>query len=86
MKINLSDETPVQKNYNSIPRPLCPEIKAYIEDLLNRGWKVKSKSNYSSPVVAVRKWDGGLHLCYDFCKSNKVSRPSSTTKDSNNFG
>ena len=33
MKINLSDETPVQQNYNSVPRPLYPEIKAYIEDL-----------------------------------------------------
>ena len=55
MKINLSDETPVQKNYNSVPIPLYPEIKAYIEDLLNRGLIVKSKSNYSSPVVAVHK-------------------------------
>ena len=43
MKINLSDETPVQQIYNSVPRPLYPEIKAYIEDLLNRGWIVKSK-------------------------------------------
>ena len=55
MKINLSDETPVQQNYNSVPRPLCPEIKAYIEDLLNRGWIIKSKCNYSSLVVVVRK-------------------------------
>ena len=75
MKINLSDETPVQQNYNSVPRPLYPEIKAYIEDLLNRGWIVKSKSNYSSPVVAVRKRDGGLRLCCDFCKLNKVTIP-----------
>ena len=55
MNINLSDETPVQQNYNSVPRSLYPEIKAYIEDLLNHGWIVKSKSNYSSQVVAVRK-------------------------------
>ena len=75
MKINLSDETPVQQNYNSVPRPLYPEIKAYIEDLLNRGWIVKSKSNYSSPVVAVRKRDGGLRLCCDFRKLNKVKIP-----------
>ena len=37
MKINLSDETPVQQNYNSVPLPFYPEIQAYIEDLLNRG-------------------------------------------------
>ena len=41
MKIDLSDETPVQQNYDSLPQPLYPEIKAYIEDLLNRGWIVK---------------------------------------------
>ena len=55
MKINLSAETPVQQNYNFVPRPLYPEIKGYIEDLLNCGWIVKSKSNFSSPVVAERK-------------------------------
>ncbi|CAB4033267.1 Hypothetical predicted protein [Paramuricea clavata] len=33
MKINLTDNIPVQKNYNSIPKPLYPEVKQYIEDL-----------------------------------------------------
>jgi len=36
MKINLSNDKPVQKRYNSVPRPLYPEIKNYIQDLLNR--------------------------------------------------
>ena len=75
MKINLSDETSVQQNYNSVLRPLYPEIKAYIEDLLNHRWIVKSKSNYSSPVVAVRNQNGGLRLCCDFRKFNKVTIP-----------
>ena len=35
MIVNLSDETPVQQNHNSVLRPLYPEIKAYIEGLLN---------------------------------------------------
>ena len=48
--INLFDETPVQQNYNSVPRPLYPEIKAYTEDLLNRDWIVKSNSLF------VRDW------------------------------
>ena len=26
----------VQKNYVAVPKPLYPEVKAYIEDLLNR--------------------------------------------------
>ena len=28
VEMNLSDETPVQQIYNSVPRPLYPEIKA----------------------------------------------------------
>ena len=63
MKIRLKDETPVQKSYYSMPKPLHQEVKHYVEDLLNKGWITKSSSNYSSPVVAVRKKDGSLSLC-----------------------
>ena len=34
MNIKLTDNKPVQKNYLSIPIPLYPEVKVYIEDLL----------------------------------------------------
>ena len=71
MEIHLSDHKPVQKTYTSIPRPLYPEVKAYIEDLLNRNWIQKSKSSYSSPVVCVRKKDGDLRLCVDFRELNR---------------
>ena len=54
LKLNMRDQIPVQKTYNSIPRPLYPEVKQHIEDLLNRGWITKSRSPYSSPVVCVR--------------------------------
>ena len=75
MDIKLNNTTPVQKRYNSIPRPLYPEIKSYIEDLLNRQWIKKSHSPYSSPVVAVRKKDGELRLCCDFRELNSRTIP-----------
>ena len=53
MKINLKDKTPVQKSYYAMLKPLHEEVKNYLEDLLNKGWKTKSCSSYSSPVVAV---------------------------------
>jgi hypothetical protein len=53
--IKLSDETPVQKNYTAVPRPLYPEVKIYVEDLLNKNFIRKSTSPYSSPLVCVRK-------------------------------
>lgn len=75
LKIRLSDPTPVRRTYISVPKPLHKEVKEYLEDLLNRGWITKSKSNYSSPIVCVRKKDGSLRLCIDYRELNKKSIP-----------
>ncbi|KAK3752256.1 hypothetical protein QZH41_006589 [Actinostola sp. cb2023] len=75
MDIHLTDEHPVQKRYLSIPRPLYPEVKAYIEDLLNRRFIRKSYSPFSSSVVCVRKKDGGLRLCVDYRALNQKTVP-----------
>lgn len=75
MHIRLTDPTPVQQNYNAIPKPLYPEVKQYVEDLLNKGWVRKSRSAYSSPVVCVRKKDGSLRLCVDYRKLNQKTIP-----------
>ena len=75
LDIDLHDETPVQKNYVAVPKPLYPEVKAYIEDLLNRNFIRKSTSPYSSPVVCVRKKDQTLRLCVDNRALNSNTRP-----------
>ena len=75
MDINMTSDEPVQKNYLSIPRPLYPEVKGYIEDLLNRGVIRKSTSPFSSSVVCVRKRDGGMRLCIDYQELNKKTVP-----------
>ena len=71
MEINLKDSQPVQNKYTSIPRPLYPEVKQYIEDLLNQNFITQSKSSYSFPVVCVRKKDGSLRLCIDYRELNR---------------
>ena len=71
MNIQTEDEIPVQKRYNSIPRPLYDNVKNHIEDMLNRGWITKSSSAWSSPVVIVRKSDGGIRLFCNFRSLNK---------------
>ena len=58
MDIKLHNNTPVQLNYHSVPKPLYAELKTHIENLLSRGWIVNSASSYSSPVVSFRKKDG----------------------------
>ena len=51
------------------------EVKAYIEDWLNRNFIKKSSSVSSSPVGCVRKKDQSLRLCVDFIALNKKTRP-----------
>ena len=69
-KIILSDTTSVQKHYIAVPRPLYPELKRYIEDLLNRKFIQKSKSPYSSCCVIFRKKDGSMRLCIGYRELN----------------
>ena len=71
MDINMKVHQPVQKKYTSVTRPLYPEVKQYIEDLLNQNFITKSKSPYSSPLVCVRKKDGTLKLCIDYREMNR---------------
>ena len=70
MKIQTTDEVPVQKNYYKIPKPLIEEVKNHVRDLLDRGWIKESTSANSSPVVLVRKKGGGLQVCCYFCELN----------------
>ena len=75
LKINTTDSNPVQRSYNSIPRPLYQEVKEYVQNLLDRGWINKSVSACSSPVVCVRKKDNSLRLCVDFRQLNRKTIP-----------
>lgn len=75
MVINLKDDIPVQRAYTSIPKPLLREVKEYVQDLLVRGWIVKSKSSYAAPIVCVRKKDGSLRLCIDYRLLNQNTVP-----------
>ena len=72
MNISLSNNTPVQQSYIAVLRPLYPELKHYIEDLLNRrgGFIKNSRSPYSSSCVIVRKKDGSVRLCIDYRELN----------------
>jgi hypothetical protein len=70
MKITLEDNIPVREAYRNIPRNLYSEVRDYIKDLVTNGWIRESFSSYASPIVCVRKKDGGLRMCCDYRKLN----------------
>ena len=75
MEIRLKDDIPVQKAYASIPKPLYKEVKEYVQELIVKGWIVKSQSPYAAPVICVRKKDGSLRLCIDYRLLNNKTVP-----------
>ena len=75
MKIRLEDDIRCQATYNSLLRPLYQKLKHNVEDPLNKQWISDSHSEYSSPVVAVRKRDDRLRLCCDYRKLKAKTIP-----------
>ena len=75
MDLNLVDNVPVVVPHRQIPRPLYEEVKNFLNDLIANNWVRESKSSYSSPIVCVRKKDGGLRLCIDYRQLNKKIVP-----------
>ena len=71
LHLTTTDEIPVAKNYNSIPKPLYAEVKQHVQNMLTRGWITKSKSPWSSPVVIAKKKDGGIRFCCDYRLLNR---------------
>ncbi|MBW0498884.1 hypothetical protein O181_038599 [Austropuccinia psidii MF-1] len=49
-------------------------LRAYISENLEKGFIRPSSSSTGAPVLFVKKKDGGLRLCVDYCKLNAVTR------------
>ena len=75
MPINVTDDVPVSAAYRRIPPQLYSEVRNYINDLVTNGWIRESFSSYSSPIVCVRKKNGGLRMCCDYRLLNQKTIP-----------
>ncbi|MBW0540786.1 hypothetical protein O181_080501 [Austropuccinia psidii MF-1] len=49
-------------------------LRAYISENVEKGFIRLSSSSTGAPVLFVKKKDGGLCLCVDYCKLNAVTR------------
>lgn len=58
------------KNTQPITPALCQEVKELLCNMLQSGVIKESRSRWATPVVLVRKKDGSLQFCVDYCKVN----------------
>ena len=65
--------TPISRTpYHMAPTEL-KELKAQLQELLDKGFIRPSVSPWGAPVLFVKKKDGTLRMCIDYRKINKVT-------------
>ena len=78
--IELLDTEPFKERFCRIAPPLVEEVREHLQEMLDGGTIRPSQSPWCNTVVLVRKKEGGLRFCIDFCRLN-----SRTKKDAYPF-
>lgn len=74
-EVNTGSAPPTRSPPYQLAEAWKSQVKQEIEDLVKAGILVSSKSQWSNPIVPVRKPDGSVRLCADYRKLNKVTLP-----------
>lgn len=70
-KIEMTNADPVRQRVRPVPPAIRGQVKDILKDLIERNIIEPCSSNYSSPVVLVRKKDGSIRFCIDYREVNK---------------
>ena len=68
--IELMNDEPFKERFHRIAPPLVDEVCHHIQEMLDCGAIRPSQSPWCNAVVLVRKKDGSLRFCIDFCCLN----------------
>ena len=75
--IKVTDDTPFKEQFRQIPPPLLEEVLSHLREMLQSGAIWPSQSAWCNAIVLVRKKDGGLQFCIDFCCLNMCMKKDS---------
>ena len=68
--IELMKDEPFKERFRHIAPPLVDEVHQHIQEMLDGGTIRPSQSPWCNAMVLVRKKDGSLRFCIDFCCLN----------------
>ena len=74
--IKVTEDTPFKEQFRQIPPPLV-EVWNHLREMLESGAIWPSQSAWHNALVLVRKKDGGLWFCIDFCHLNMYMKKDS---------
>ncbi len=74
VEIDTEGVRPIRQAPRRLAYAIRDEVKKEVDKLLGLRVVQESNSPWSSPIVAMRKKDGTLHLCVDYHKLNDVTR------------
>ena len=72
----VTDDTPFKEWFRQIPPPLVEDVHNHLWEMLDLGTIWPSQSAWCNAVVLVKKKDGGLCFCIDFCHLNAHRKDS----------
>ena len=72
--IRTGNHSPIKQPHRRIPFALRQTVEELVKDMLSQGVIVPSASPWASPIVLVRKKDGGTRFCVDYRKLNHITK------------
>ena len=72
-EIHLENDRPFKEPYRRIPLALIQEVREHLNEMMEIGAILPSKSPFSSNVVIVRRKDGSIRFCIDYRKLNQCT-------------
>ena len=72
--INTGDHAPIRQPVRRMPFALRKSVDDMVGEMLDQGVIQPSHSPWASPIVLVRKKDGGVRFCVDYRRLNHITK------------